>query len=200
MALWHRPDSASHSDGQSDNQRLQQPQILQLTGLMISSWFGWLIWQLFCYLTLSYKEAVLRYLLNSQLASLKITSLKKQANRSVHMGHARWKGVKSSTPVLSALLLLVKDWFGGKSNSLDKMSFMRGFFKFKLYWHLHWTWVEICLGIHMLIKTWFLPLLHPIWKLQWDKMQRQGAPRILPCGFIFPSLCFKKAERRQSMV
>ena len=52
---------------------------------MISSWFGWLIWQLFRYLTLSYKEAVLRYLLNSQLASLKITSLKKQANQSVHM-------------------------------------------------------------------------------------------------------------------
>lgn len=85
MALWHRLDSASHSDGRSDSQRPQQPQILQLIGLMISSWFGRLIWQLFHYLKLSYKEAVLRYLLNSQLASLKITSLKKQANRSVHM-------------------------------------------------------------------------------------------------------------------
>lgn len=72
------------------------------------------------------------------------------------------------------------------------MSYMRGFFYFKLCWHLHWTRVEICLGIHMLIKTWSLPLLHPIWELQWGKMRGQGAPRILPCGFIFPSLRLKK--------
>jgi hypothetical protein len=59
--------------------------ILKLFSLEFFSWLWWLIWQLLRYLKLSYKEAVLRYLLNSQLASLKITSLKKQANRSVHM-------------------------------------------------------------------------------------------------------------------
>lgn len=78
LGLGHQPLCISWDDACDDEPH-------KLFSLESFSWFWWLIWQLFCYLKLSYKEVVLRYLLNSQLASLKITSLKKQANRSTHV-------------------------------------------------------------------------------------------------------------------
>lgn len=91
----------------------QQCLNLRLFSLEFLSCFWWLIWQLLRYLKLSYKKAVLRYLLNSQLASLKINSLKKQANRSVHM--ATPDGSELTVwSLFPAHPLLVQDSFGGK--------------------------------------------------------------------------------------